>query len=146
MTLQNRLLGALIGLVRATENNEDKRTDETNRLVRDVLADRLTPLWADEAHLTGLLDRVRTEKRRLVPDCFVCRKPCGRTDDYDMAQLDTASPMLRNVKRRILEGCSQRAAKLTDADPSLYRAVYALGLDEWSLSYLQTIAAELDDS
>jgi len=144
MTQQEQLLGALIGLVRATENNEDKLTDETHRLVRDVLAARCSDTWNDEAALASLMEQVRTEKRRLVPDCFVCQTPCGRTSDYDMMQLDTASQALRDVKHRILERCCQRAIALTAADAALYRAVYALGLDAWSISFLQTIAADLE--
>ena len=140
--LQDQLLGALVGMVRATENNEEKITDETNQLLAEVLSARLTAQWSDVERLTDLLSRVRAEKQRLVPDCFVCQKPCGRNDDYDMGQIASAPETIRTLKVNILDGCS-RHATLGQQDRLLYRAVYALGLDEWSVSFLESIAQEL---
>lgn len=82
------LLGRLIGLARAVEGNEDKITEDTAKLFSEAL----TSPGAD------ILDRIEAEKRRIVPDCFVCESPCGRTDDYDTGRLSEESADIRSVK------------------------------------------------
>lgn len=86
------LLGRLIGLARAVEGNEDKVTGST----AELFAEALTAPGAD------IFDRIEAEKRRLVPDCFVCESPCGRTDDYDAAGLSGESADIRAAKAVLL--------------------------------------------
>jgi len=58
--LQDRLTGALVGLARATENNEHKLTAATGRLVLEGLFSTLTnvsiaPITTPEADLKAIL-------------------------------------------------------------------------------------------
>ena len=140
-------VGALIGLARATENNWDRITAATDHLVAEGLCagpDRETQLHLQE--------RIRAEKQRLCPDCFVCPKSCGRIDDYDMTRLRTAPEEVRRLKALILCGirgaaaCIWRAALLDREDPRiyrfLYRALYAIGMDDWDQTQLLPLALE----
>ena len=86
MTAQDRLVGALIGLSRAVDNNEHLITPDTNAaLLRALTA--ATPAEC-EAALTAL----QQQKRLLVPNCFDCASPCGRTADCDFPALLDAAP------------------------------------------------------
>ena len=84
--LQDELTGALIGLARATDN-APYVNDGTWRLMIEGLFATVTNVSFDTAAIRALLDRVHAEKARLVPNCAPCAAPCGRTGDYDMAQL-----------------------------------------------------------
>ena len=83
---QDRLTGALIGLARAADTSPDAGP-ETWQLMIEGLFATLTNVNFDPDSLNALAGRVRAEKQRLVPDCAVCTAPCGRTGDYDLAQL-----------------------------------------------------------
>lgn len=84
--LQDELTGALVGLARATDNAPDVNGD-TWRLMIEGLFTTVTNVNFNEETICRLIDRVRAEKARLVPDCAVCASACGRTDDYDMEKL-----------------------------------------------------------
>ena len=83
---QDRLTGALIGLARAADTSPDAGP-ETWQLMIEGLFATLTNVNFDPDSLNARAGRVRAEKQRLVPDCAVCTAPCGRTGDYDLAQL-----------------------------------------------------------
>ena len=72
MTKEERLISALIGLVRAAEGNEDLITAETDRLIIDSLA-TLHESALDERVLEYLMKEVKREKGRLAPSCQFCR-------------------------------------------------------------------------
>ena len=85
------LLGALIGLVRAIDGNDELATDDTARLIRDTLASiRDGQIGGREAGY--LMDCIAREKQRFAPGCAICAMPCGRTADYDLADMDGDSP------------------------------------------------------
>ena len=67
---ETRLIGALIGLARATDGNT-VRTEETGRLMWAGLA-----ALRKNAHQT-LVEKIHAEKRILAPDCATCGAPCG---------------------------------------------------------------------
>lgn len=46
--------------------------------------------------------RVEAEKNRLNPDCAVCKGKCGRTDNYDLEEMETDEPSDRARKEQIL--------------------------------------------
>lgn len=146
-TLRDKLIGALVGLARATEGNEFMLTDATFRVVIDALrgADR------DEAALTALLERADAEKRKLVPDCYHCAASCGRTDNYDLARLRLAPEEIRTLKLRILSGIRELAAsgnspifQENTVHSLFYRALYAIGMEDWGEEELLPILLELD--
>ena len=108
--LQDRLTGALIGLARATENNEHLLTDSTASVVIEGLFATLTNVNFDNDALLRMIERVDEEKRKLVPDCYACTSQCGRNNEYDMAKLWDADEDIRSLKSLILFGIRGIAA------------------------------------
>ncbi len=147
--MNNKLMGVLIGLARASFSNEDKLTPETDRIIIDGLAAYEN---ANDATLTVLTEKAVAEKRRLIPLCFECAFPCGKNNDYNMADLWEARPEIRSLKLLILTGICKIASKIqcTDAlshtDPEitefLYKALFAVGADDWDQEYLLPVVLE----
>ena len=150
--LQDKLTGALIGLVRATEGNEHKVSSETNRIVVEGLL-ATADLNCDRDSLLSLLAQVEMEKRRLVPRCYGCEKQCGRNDDYDMQKLWAADENIRALKSLILLGIRDIAVHLhhtkklnyndSETNEIFYKALFAIGMDDWGMEELLPIALEL---
>ena len=82
--LWNKLLGAVIGLARASEGNESDLTEETHAA---LLAGLSAAPEDGEAALSACIDRIHAEKKRIIPNCYACAMPCGRTADYNMDDL-----------------------------------------------------------
>ena len=152
--LQEKLTGALIGLARATEGNDFMLTDATAAVtVEGLAATRMDGDFDRDALLT-LLNRVEQEKRRLVPECFLCAASCGRTNDYDMANLRNGQPEIRTLKLRILQNIRDIAAGLfhtpvpgdraKTVHAFLYKALFAIGRDDWGGEELLPIALEAE--
>ena len=150
--LQDRLTGALIGLARATEGNMHMVSDTTAAVVVEGLCATLTGVSATDGELLALLDRVEGEKQKLVPNCYVCASPCGRNNHYDMTQLWNAPEEIRRLKSLILFGSrsiaayAYQAAKAGCKDDAihnfLYKALFAIGMDDWGEAELLPIARE----
>lgn len=99
-TLCDELTGALIGLARATDNNAETSEDTWRIMIEGLCA--AADADTNERTLREQIGLVHAEKARLVPDCAVCTSPCGRTADYDMAQLRRAPEDIRRIKSEIL--------------------------------------------
>ena len=150
--LQDMLTGALIGLARCAEGNEDLITPSTHSLIIESLFATLTNVSFDNNALNALLQRAEAEKRRIVPDCSVCSSSCGRNDDYDMQKLWTADEDIRSLKSLILFGIrgmaayAYHAAVLGYTDDCVngffYKALFALGMDDWGMDELLPIVME----
>ena len=148
---QDRLTGALIGLARAADTSPDAGP-ETWQLMIEGLFATLTNVNFDPDSLNALTWRVRAEKQRLVPDCAVCTAPCGRTGDYDLAQLWGAQEDIRSLKSLLLFGSRGMAAYAYHAmvlgyrDESVERflskALFAVG-EDWSMEELLPLVLEL---
>lgn len=148
--LPNQLTGALIGLARATEGNEYLLSRSTAQVVIEALS---ADADIDSAALEALMEQVTGEKRRLVPGCFDCADPCGRTDDYDMERLQYANEEIRSLKFQILSGIQSaaryacRAAEGGSWDDSIfetfYKALFAVGMEAWGREELLPIVAEV---
>ena len=65
--MQDKLTGALIGLARATDNNEHLVEESTNQLFLEGLFATLTNFNFDGEAFHRLLGRVDAQKRRLGP-------------------------------------------------------------------------------
>lgn len=142
MTAQDRLVGALIGLSRAVDNNEHLITPDTNAaLLRALTA--ATPAEA-EAALTAL----QQQKRLLVPNCFDCASPCGRTADCDFPALLDAAPDARAARLSLLDILRTLARAQSTPDPAacafLYRALFALGTETYTPANLQPYQNEAE--
>jgi len=76
--IQDKVTGALIGLARAVEGNEDSVTYETDKLILEGLFAAVTNVDFNNDTLNDLLSRINAEKEKLVPLCEECGVPCGR--------------------------------------------------------------------
>lgn len=142
-TVFDTLMGAIIGLARATEGNEDLITESTDRTTQDALAMEID---ADETALFDMLDRIRDEKRKLVPNCFDCAMPCGRTSDFDMNMLANETPALQKAKIELL-ALLQSLAKNAPLDAQtmrvFYQALNFIGYDGATMEQIYKLAEKL---
>ncbi len=140
-TLRAELFGALIGLARATFGNEDLITPSTFAVVVEGLSIKAT----DSDQLADLTHRVNEEKYKLVPSCFHCSSPCGRTSNYDMCQLNLAPEDVRLLKLSILSKLSALAGSDLSTLPTeaiVYRALAAIG-EDWTAEELTDLLTKL---
>ena len=146
-TLLNRLTGALIGLARATEGNDHMITDSTAHTLVEGLHAISKAGKPDREVLLTMIGTVAAEKQRLVPECFRCACPCGRTFDYDMGSLQNAQAPIRDLKLRMISRCCDVAAREKEkAAPLLYRALYSVGMDDWEEEELLPVCQELEEA
>ena len=106
--LQDELVGALIGLARAVEQNSP--TEETDELMMGGLFATLTNVNFDDDTLRDWIRRVHEVKNALAPDCTLCQNPCGHNGDYDLEKLWTDNEDIRSLKSLILFGLKGMAA------------------------------------
>lgn len=142
MTAQYRLVGALIGLSRAVDNNEYLITPATNAaLLRALTA-------ATSAECEAALTAVQQQKRLLVPNCFDCASPCGRTADCDFPALLNAAPDARAARLSLLDTLRTLARAQSTPDPAacafLYRALFALGTETYTSADLHPYQSEAE--
>ena len=144
--LWNELLGALIGLARASEGNEALLTAETH----DALLEGLSAVPEDsEEHLTACITRIHAEKKRIIPNCYDCAMPCGRTSDYNPDDLRLgvgASPALRALMLAGLRSAAPALRQIGTPEEDMavvYRGLITVGLDGLSADFLLDTAAEI---
>ena len=153
--LQDQLTGALIGLARAAEGNEDLLTADTHRLVLDALFTTVTNVNFNNETVTALIEQVEAEKKRFVPHCAACASGCGKNDNYDLDRLWDANEDIRSLKSLILFGIrgvasyAYHAAVLGYTDDSidrfLLKALRAIGMDDWGMDELLPIVLEVGE-
>ena len=144
--LQDELTGALIGLARATEGNEDLVNETTHQLVLESLFTTITNVNFNNDTVNVLIDKVQAEKRRLVPNCFGCASSCGRTDNFDMQLLWQEEEDIRSLKSLILFGIrgmaayAYHAAVLGYTDKEVmdffYQALVVIGMKDCGMDLL----------
>ena len=153
--LQDELTGALIGLARATEGNEQLVTEEMNQLVLEGLFTTITNVNFNDETLKLLIDKIEDTKKKLVPNCFTCSDSCGRNNDFDMSTLWTTDEDIRSLKSLILFGIRGMAAYAyhasvlgyTDETISkfFYKALLAIGMKDWGMDELLPIVLEVGE-
>ena len=166
------MLGALVGLARATEGNEDLITIETNNLALECLAVVEMDINIEEIDLGNLIERLDEEKRKFVPKCYSCASPCGRNNNYDASRLIAAMKFsVEGVgENSLAEGNVELSKKIiilkelskladcinnSSADEELadnellhkergilYRAIYSIGT-EWTVEELEDVLSEV---
>ena len=151
--LQDELTGALIGLARATEGNEQLVTEEMNQLVLEGLFTTITNVNFNDETLKLLIDKIEDTKKKLVPNCFTCSGSCGRNNNFDMSTLWTTDEDIRSLKSLILFGIRGMAAYAyhasvlgyTDETISkfFYKALFAIGMKDWGMDKLLPIVLEV---
>ena len=133
------VLGALIGLARATEGNEHKLLPFTYELCCSAL---LAMELSNDRTSDIFLQQLHEEKFRIVPDCAVCQSPCGRTFDYDgdltPAKLDLLTALVDAVRN---SACVDGDCHILQPFV-LYKALFALGSD-WNDEDILAVIKEL---
>ena len=151
--LQDELTGALIGLARATEGNEQLVTEEMNQLVLEGLFTTITNVNFNDETLKLFINKIEDTKKKLVPNCFTCSDSCGRNNNFDMSTLWTTDEDIRSLKSLILFGIRGMAAYAyhasvlgyTDETISkfFYKALFAIGMKDWGMDKLLPIVLEV---
>ena len=90
-----------------------------------------------------------------MPECYKCASACGRNNDYDMSKLWNADDDIRSLKSLILFGIrgvaayAYHAAVLDYKDEAihmfLYKALFAIGMDDWGMEELLPIVLEVGE-
>lgn len=81
---QLSLLSQLIGLARATDGSEHLITPAAIATVTEALRCLAAP---EEDAISRQITAVIEARREMVPNCFTCAEPCGRTSPFDLALL-----------------------------------------------------------
>lgn len=151
---KDTLLGALIGLARATEGNEDLIKDETNQLVLECICMTSDYIDAEEESVDNILVRLDDEKRKLVPDCYTCQASCGRNDNFDVSMLSEEQEEIRALKMVMLSGIRDLAKTVLNETKDmeeinkhkmnlLYKALYIIGLKDCDREFVIEVTTEL---
>ena len=146
------LVGALIGLVRATDGMVNM-TENTFNIILDGLRMLGTDEMSDSDEIQSMIGRVHIDKHTLVPDCSVCGSPCGRTEDYDWksvrkraesgSELDVYKLKVLDILQRLSDSIKIDELRADDAMRFLIcRAVFSLG-EQWSGIEMETLIKEL---
>ncbi|MGN1341498.1 MAG: hydroxylamine reductase [Oscillospiraceae bacterium] len=153
--LQDELTGALIGLSRAIEGNEDLLTDRTFRLIIEGLFSTLTNVSFNNETLKQRINDIRHEKSRYASHCGSCAVPCGKSSDYDMQKLWTADEDIRSLRSLILFGVRGMAAYAyhamslgyTDDDVNRFfvKALFSVGRDDWGMEELLPLVMQVGE-
>ena len=144
--MKEKLLGAVIGLARATENNEDLITNKTHKILTEGLIASLPDSKYSENDLVILYAKIMAEKERIIPSCFTCAFPCGRTDNYDMKELWNMDERLRELKLKLLLGIQYLAMNEDRTEETtlyLYKALILFGI-YWDEDGMIPILDELE--
>lgn len=144
--LQDKLTGALIGLARAAEGEENMVTKDTDKLVIEGLFTTVTNVNFSDETVTALIEKVHDEKSRIGGGA-VC-------DDYDMDLVWNGDEDIRSLKSLILFGIrgvaayAYHAAALgytsEEVNKFFYKALRAVGMD-WGADELLPIALEVGE-
>lgn len=142
-----KLAGVLVALARSTEGNEYLVSDETNRLLIEGLT-LLSEDNMDNTSTENCIEKLRKEKNRIVPDCAVCASPCGRTNEYDLNDLEKEEENIKYLKTVILHSAVNIACKIDNISEIkeccdfLYKAVYFVGLSGTGVDQLVQIVID----
>ena len=64
--------GCMIALLNAIDSTNEVEREHILSCLKDVKEDKDVDDW---------ISILREDKRKVVPDCFVCTHPCGRVDE-----------------------------------------------------------------
>lgn len=134
---EERLLGELVGLARAVDGNEHLITES----VTQIIAATLRANVSSEAQYTVYSSKIDAAKREMVPDCFHCANPCGRTATLDLKNLEGESLQIRETKFAILNAIQTIAGldRSAERDMKLYRGLMLIGLEGYSADELTAL-------
>lgn len=134
---RDRLLGALVGLARATVN--EPKTADTDRVLASGLRLAGDPdADADALHQMNAI--VEAEKHRVAPNCAACTMRCGNTDNYDLTRLWAAPETIRTLKLRLLNALFLLAQSRPDETtiPVVDQGLFVLA-EDWDAELLEPV-------
>ena len=136
---EEKLLGELVGLARATDGNEHLITESVTGVIVEILRADVP----SEAQFAAYSLKIEAAKREIVPDCFLCANPCGRTAALDLKNLERESRKIRETKFAILDQIRTLAGSERNqkTDMKLYRGLVILGLEGYSAEELFVLFA-----
>lgn len=135
--INQKLIGELIGLARATDGNEHLITPASTSVIVACLSVNED---MSEEMLHEFLNRVEDQKRKMIPDCYLCAAPCGKNNAFDMDRLQNENPEIRTMKLAILNGICKlvRSERLMNREEELllYQALILIGIEDPSETIL----------
>lgn len=153
--LQDKLTGALIGLARAIEGNEELINNDTYKLIIEGLFTTVTNVNFNNQRISEYIQNIENEKQRFVPNCACCQSSCGRNNNYDMSSLWNADEDIRSLKSLILFGIKGMAAYAyhamvlgyTDEEVNrfFYEALFSIGMDDFGMEELLPIVMKVGE-
>lgn len=153
--LQDKLIGYLIGLVRAADGSPSKVAPSTDSVIIESLFSTPANGTFSDDTISELINRVRAEKKRIIPRCFECASPCKRNADYNMRNFWNADSDIRSLKSIILFGIRGMASYVYQASllgyqdeeitKFFYKALYAIGVDDWKKEELLPLIFEVGE-
>ena len=128
------LFGELISIARIADGNTHLITPETTALLRHCLAQ----IGSGTEDTEGLCRKVVEQKREMVPDCFSCANPCGKTFPFDFRSLPEGE--CGRLKLRILDAlCKNNAVE----EALLYQCLTIVGLDGYEAEELTALLQKI---
>ena len=142
--LKDQLLGALVGLSRASESKEISESAGKTLVEGLILAHNLeaTSDLANETDILAMIDCLHEAKNQMAPDCAACQYPCGRIFDYEMEEIYSASEPLRDAKLLLLHRLGQIAAYPSVSQKQEIRQFLSDALFQISCTYTAEQLAE----
>lgn len=137
--MKKRVIGALIGIARATDGNEHLITVETNATLIECL--RAEP--ENEEQVQVLLKRIEDTKRNMVPDCFLCANPCGKNSGFDLHELNREKPDVRDLKHALLQSVCRYAAADNCDERIIYMTLVVIGIEDYSAETMKHLLAQM---
>lgn len=116
-TFQLILIGALIGLARATDGNVNRPTLSTHKAMLSGMRIALHKTEASK-EIDECIQSLHCEKEKLVARCSKCKHPCGRNDDYDISDISKSNPELSTIKHKLM-------SKLLSLEPLIMTVISA---------------------
>ncbi len=140
---KRRLIGELIGIARATDGNEHLIIPSATELIIEILSLKGE---LSASSFEDFLKRIMDEKRKTVPDCFLCANPCGRTAGFNFDDLLKEPTDIQQLKEHILKRAEDIATIYEDlpADAAswVYKALVVIGIEGYSVKDLVQILSE----
>ena len=108
--MEDKIIGELVGLAGACNNNP--KTKNTDTLVIKALAFPVLNTQANADTLQEMTEDIYAEKYTIAPGCATCQSPCGNTSDYDMSRIYNAEDSIRSLKLQLLSELQNLASDL----------------------------------
>ena len=132
--VHEKLFGQLISVARIADGNTHLITPETTALLRSCLSQ----IGAGMEDVEALCEKIEEQKRKMVPDCFSCANPCGKTVPFDFRELPEGER--GRLKLQILFALCRNSAV---EESLLYQCLTIVGLDGYDEGELSDLLRKI---